>query len=318
MKFWKSLNNLIEETLPDWRDKFLSYKDLKKRLKRIYPKEGGGESSRKRPRVEDRGAGSVAANEEEVVDEFVRGLENEVEKFNSFFVDKEEEYVIKWKELQEMMEEAKDSPDELVRVGREIVDLHGEMVLLENYSALNYTGIVKILKKYDKRSGTLIRLPFIQKVLQEPFFSMDVLNQLVNECESVLVRQFFSNNSQPASAHETASLDANQGQQGPSGLDPVTETNERPVPDANESAEINHSANRRPLEVPSELSEIKSMESMYGKLTLSALRVLKEIRSGSSTVSEFSLPPLQTNLGRGLDEGSPGAGTSGQAVSALS
>lgn len=27
-----------------------------------------------------------------------------------------------------------------MRVRKEIVDLHGEMVLLENYSALNYTG----------------------------------------------------------------------------------------------------------------------------------------------------------------------------------
>lgn len=30
---------------------------------------------------------------------------------------------------------------EVNRLGRDIVDLHGEMVLLENYSALNYTGI---------------------------------------------------------------------------------------------------------------------------------------------------------------------------------
>ncbi|KAL9675593.1 hypothetical protein QQ045_003795 [Rhodiola kirilowii] len=292
MKFWKSLNNLIEETLPDWRDKFLSYKDLKKQLKRIYPKEN--ESSRKRPRIEDRGVadgGEAAGNpaEEEVeVDEFVRGLENEVEKFNSFFVDKEEEYVIRWKELQEMMENAKDSPDELMSVGREIVDLHGEMVLLENYSALNYTGIVKILKKYDKRSGMLIRLPFIQKVLQEPFFSIDVLNQLVKECESVLCHQFFSNNNnQPASAPETSTPNPNHSQEGRSVTDPTSETN------------------KRPLEIPNELSQIKSMESMYGKLTLSALRVLKEIRSGSSTVSEFSLPPLQTNVAEDWKKESP-------------
>jgi hypothetical protein len=32
------------------------------------------------------------------------------------------------------------SAEELLRVRKEIVDLHGEMVLLENYSALNYTG----------------------------------------------------------------------------------------------------------------------------------------------------------------------------------
>lgn len=48
-----------------------------------------------------------------------------------------------------------------------------------------------------------------------------------------------------------------------------------------------------------ELIEIKPMESLYMKSTVSALRVLKEIRSGSSTVSVFSLPPLQI---QGFDE----------------
>lgn len=45
--------------------------------------------------------------------------------------------------------------------------------------------------------------------------------------------------------------------------------------------------------VPKELAEIEYMESLHMKSTISALRVLKEIRSGSSTVSVFSLPPLQ-------------------------
>jgi hypothetical protein len=34
----------------------------------------------------------------------------------------------------------RESKEELMWVRKEIVDLHGEMVLLENYSALNYTG----------------------------------------------------------------------------------------------------------------------------------------------------------------------------------
>lgn len=42
-----------------------------------------------------------------------------------------------------------------------------------------------------------------------------------------------------------------------------------------------------------EQAEIEYMKSLYMKSTLAALRVLKEIRSGSSTVSAFSLPPLQ-------------------------
>ncbi|XP_034684654.1 SPX domain-containing protein 1-like [Vitis riparia] len=267
MKFWKSLSNLIEETLPAWRDKFLSYKDLKKQLKLIYPKADDAHPN-KRARS-DGGGGEVSDVTKEVTD-FVRLLEDEIEKFNIFFVEKEEEYVIKLKELQDGVAKM-DSNEELMKIGREIVDFHGEMILLENYSALNYTGLVKILKKYDKRSGALIRLPFIQKVLQEPFFTTDVLYKLVKECETML-DHLFSMNKEPSAS-------SSKGTKGKEPNDPDTTT---------ESKE-------RQLKVPKELAEIEHMESMYVKLTLSALRVLKEIRSGSSTVSTFSLPPLQTN-----------------------
>ena len=43
-------------------------------------------------------------------------------------------------ELQDRAAKAKVSNEQLMKVGKEIVDFHGEMVLLENYSALNYTG----------------------------------------------------------------------------------------------------------------------------------------------------------------------------------
>lgn len=42
--------------------------------------------------------------------------------------------------LQERVAEADDSDEMRMKVGRNIVDFHGEIVLLENYSALNYTG----------------------------------------------------------------------------------------------------------------------------------------------------------------------------------
>lgn len=48
-------------------------------------------------------------------------------------------------ELQDSIAKAKDSSEELIEVGREVVDFHGEMILLENYSALNYTGASSFL-----------------------------------------------------------------------------------------------------------------------------------------------------------------------------
>ncbi|KAM0875750.1 hypothetical protein ACQ4PT_036599 [Festuca glaucescens] len=277
MKFGKSLSSQIVETLPEWRDKFLSYKDLKKRLKLIggIGAADGEERQAKRARVsESAGDGEEAAaaamTPEEA--EFMRLLEAELDKFNSFFVEKEEEYIIRQKELQDRVARAAgmESREELLRVHKEIVDFHGEMVLLENYSALNYTGLVKILKKYDKRTGALIRLPFIQNVLLQPFFTTDLLYQLVKECEAMLDQLLPSN--KPSVPNEGGKEDIN--------------TEDKPL---NPSSSLGSSGC-----IP-ELDEIEFMESMYMKSTVAALRSLKEIRSKSSTVSAFSLPPLQVN-----------------------
>lgn len=133
------------------------------------------------------------------------------------------------------------------------------------------TGLVKILKKYDKRTGALIRLPFIQRVLQQPFFTTDMIYKLVKECEK-MIDQLFPVSEAPLPSAEAARIDDD------SGLDPTT------------SASTDTDGM---LRVPKELAEIEHMKSLYMKSTISALRVLKEIRSGSSTVSVFSLPPLQ-------------------------
>lgn len=47
-------------------------------------------------------------------------------------------------EIQDRVAKAKPYSDEIIKIRKEIVDFHGEMVLLENYSALNYTGIVML------------------------------------------------------------------------------------------------------------------------------------------------------------------------------
>lgn len=83
MKFWKILKGHIEETLPEWQDKFLSYKDLKKELKLIYPQD---DRPMKRQRLDDKVTKEV--------NDFVKLLEEEIDKFNSFFVEKEEDYII--------------------------------------------------------------------------------------------------------------------------------------------------------------------------------------------------------------------------------
>lgn len=131
------------------------------------------------------------------------------------------------------------------------------------------------MKKYEKRSGALIRMPFIQKVLQEPFFKIDVLNELVKDCETMLNHLFSLNElsvqSEVTEGKESCKLQVD--------IKNTTTTGEE---------------EEKPLKVP-ELEEIEFMENTYVKLATSALRVLKEIRGGSSTVDMFSLPPLGKN-----------------------
>ena len=93
MKFGKSLSNQIEQTVPEWRDKFLSYKDLKKRLKLITSTTQDRPTKRLRVDAEC----SLGMSKEEI--SFIQLLGGELEKFNNFFVEKEEEYIIRLKVL---------------------------------------------------------------------------------------------------------------------------------------------------------------------------------------------------------------------------
>lgn len=194
MKFGKEFQTHLEETLPEWRDKFLCYKLLKKFLKQISIDPDYLNSLHTQDASAQRGN-----SWNDLEDGFVRILEEELEKFNDFYVDKEEEFVIRLQELKERIERVKEKSrgqpnvasrsefsDEMLQIRKDFVTIHGEMVLLKNYSSLNFTGLVKILKKHDKRTGGLLRLPFTQRALHQPFFTTDPLTRLVRECEANL------------------------------------------------------------------------------------------------------------------------------------
>ncbi|KAJ3673198.1 hypothetical protein LUZ60_006572 [Juncus effusus] len=233
MKFGKRLKKQIEESLPEWRENFLSYKDLKKLVRNISPENPLPEAEM----------------------EFINFLNLEIDKFNLFFLEQEEEFVIRQKELQERMKDAIETfgpggthPSEREYIAeisfmhKDIVNFHGEMVLLLNYSSINYTGLAKILKKYDKRTGGLLRLPFIEKVLKQPFFTTELISKLVKDCESMM-ESFF-----------------------PDKMGPV---------------------------VPRERETLIFAEQSIFRNTVAALMTMQELRKGSSTYGHFSLPPLE-------------------------
>lgn len=191
MKFGKEFSIHLEETLPEWRDKYLCYKPLKKLLKN-FPDSSSVANLPPPP-------GASPALPQHLQDWFVKILSEELEKFNDFYVDKEEEFVIRFQELKERIERLKEKSckdgvftsesefsDEMMEIRKDFVSIHGEMVLLKNYSSLNFAGLLKILKKYDKRTGGLLRLPFTQLALDQPFFTTEPLTRLVHDCEANL------------------------------------------------------------------------------------------------------------------------------------
>lgn len=366
MKFGKRLQSQIEETLPEWRDKYLSYKQLKKRLKQLAApecfteaafsspeREGGAivlrdEASIASRRVSENGSpgnvpvlsegqdssvngGSVTGaksssgsaggavsdclhpdlasmdlSAEEA--DFIHLLNAELEKFNTFFIEKEEEYVIRLQELKERCEKLKERSslsasqvsessldEEMINIRKDIVNFHGEMVLLENYSSLNYTGLVKILKKHDKRTGALLRMPFIRNVLHQPFFTTELLSKLVRECEMNLQSLF------PPSTDAEEAPGVRAAMLFPQGLANGSAIETQKDGEALERQEGNTSVGKEGggADFVDEQTHYQGedVDNIY-RSTLAALRTIKELRRGSSTYSIFSLPPFN----KGEDE----------------
>jgi hypothetical protein len=72
--------------------------------------------------------------------------------------------------------------------------------------------LVKITKKYDKRTGGILRLAFIQKVLEQPFFTMELLYKLVKQCEENIHHLSSSSEEEQEGAEEEATVYLGQDQ----------------------------------------------------------------------------------------------------------
>eukprot|EP00899_Mesostigma_viride_P020150 jgi/Mesvir1/28136/Mv04707-RA.3 len=186
MKFGKRIRRTIELCLPEWRSQFISYKELKKSIKKLQSPEIAAFHGADQP---ESSHVEGPMTEEEV--EFVSMLYEETEKFNNFFIDKEEGFVITFQTLKEKQSKmiataargGNVAKEDVIALKKAFVLFHGEMVLLENYSLLNYIGVRKILKKHDKHSGLVLRSPCLANVLKQPFCTTELLSQLMREAE---------------------------------------------------------------------------------------------------------------------------------------
>lgn len=74
------------------------------------------------------------------------------------------------------------------RVYQELVNFHGEMLLLMHWSILAYTAIVKLLKKHHKRTGSLVQAPHLRDLLSQPSWSTEVVTGIISQTEMCIGR----------------------------------------------------------------------------------------------------------------------------------
>lgn len=65
--------------------------------------------------------------------------------------------------------------DERMALHSQVLTLHGQTLLMLHWSMLAYTGLVKIMKKYHKRTGQLLNAPDMSDLLSHPFCCTEVL-----------------------------------------------------------------------------------------------------------------------------------------------
>ncbi|KAL7094708.1 hypothetical protein ACP275_11G120500 [Erythranthe tilingii] len=284
MKFGKEFRIHLEETLPEWRDKYLSYKPLKKLLKNI-PATAADNPPPDGPLPE-------------IQEWFVGILNVELDKFNDFYVDKEEDFIIRFQDLKERIERLKvrgstdgvftsetEFSQEMMEIRKGFVSIHGEMVLLKNYSSLNFAGLIKILKKYDKRTGELLSLPFTQLAFHQPFFTIEPLTRLVRECEANLEVLF------PLEAEVVESITVQNVQTEQTGTDKSS------MPLGEETMDIYRST----LAAIKAIQGLKKASSTYNPMSLSYLFGNQDNDSTGALTEENSPSESFLNLHKGED-----------------
>ncbi|KAF3325296.1 SPX domain-containing protein 4-like protein [Carex littledalei] len=220
--------------------------------------------------------------------------QEELEKLNDFYVDTEEDLVIRLQELKYGIEQVlarrnrdpeiseRKYNEEMYEIRRAFVTIHGEMVLLKNYSSINFSALIKIVKKYDKRRGRLLSLPFTRRALHQPFFTTE-LTSLVREFDEIPELLF------PVQPEVT------EPNLNPASLKNTQIEKDKSIPSAAEASS----------HIPEANEVLKS--------TIAAIKTLQGLRKASSTYNPMSLGRIF-----GTDEEASGAVTSDSDASSVS
>eukprot|EP00736_Rhodelphis_marinus_P008619 Rmarinus@m.13607 len=200
MKFSKRLQF---NQFPDWAGMYLDYSGLKKLIYVIDEKVSAGEELQELLSVEEQRISESS---------FTRALDCELERINSFYLEKE-------RELTELVEgllrdaevlltaESEGDTMELERVEfyKHSTEIYVLLRALKDYVDLNFTGFRKILKKHDKVTLSALKDTYLKVVESYPFKTSKKLDMFLDRLEDNFAKICFNGNRRAATA-ELSSL----------------------------------------------------------------------------------------------------------------
>mmetsp|Transcript_29154 Transcript_29154/g.85476 ORF Transcript_29154/g.85476 Transcript_29154/m.85476 type:complete len:169 (+) Transcript_29154:196-702(+) len=120
---------------------------------------------------------------------FTELLDQEVEKVNDFYMDRIEEGVIilhaMTQNVDQVVATGTSDTTQIAAIQRALVSYHFNLLMLQNYVALNFTAVVKILKKLDKKFSTQHRKMYLESIVELPFYNCAALGQVVEDTEAL-------------------------------------------------------------------------------------------------------------------------------------
>lgn len=175
-----------------WGDHYLSYEDLKNTLYEI--RDLLSPSPAPSPPPSPKAASSVKQLKR-ILDpkllhqEFLKCLDDNLNKINTFYVDTKAEIQ---QELKEVHQSAENKSKEVEFLKKKLEYCYSHLVILKDFASLNYTGFAKLLKKHDKMLKEYfekLRATYIRdKVNQQPVFGiLDDIYRLQVETQVILL-----------------------------------------------------------------------------------------------------------------------------------
>ncbi|KAJ5081433.1 hypothetical protein NUU61_009697 [Penicillium alfredii] len=186
--FWEKFGKQIQRRqldLPEYAASFVNYKALKKLIKQLsatptIPAQRTAEDIAQDGTPDPQS--SLRANK----DVFFFRLEREIEKVNTFYLQKESEFSLRLKTLvdkkrvvQSRTSSNSKTPSNFVALFEGFQQFDGDLNKLQQFVEINETAMSKILKKWDKTSKSRMKELYLHRAVEvQPCFNREVLRDL--------------------------------------------------------------------------------------------------------------------------------------------